>query len=55
LSESAMCRFLQKQKLTVKKNLRSSQADKKKYKKAADRILEKIRNFAPENFVNFLY
>jgi len=37
-----------------KKNLRSSQADKKKYKKAADRILEKIRNFAPENFVNFL-
>jgi putative transposase len=33
LSESAMCRFLQKQKLTVKKNLRSSQADKESTKK----------------------
>ena len=51
LSESAMCRFLQKQKLTVKKTIRSSQADKESTKKQQIKYWEKIRNFAPKNFI----
>jgi putative transposase len=48
LSERAMCKFLQKQKLTVKKKtIRSSQADKKSTKKQRIEYWEKIRYVAP--------
>src|SRR4028119_2508078 len=51
LSESAMCRFLHKQKLTVKKTIRSSQADKESTKKQRIEYWEEIKNVAPENLV----
>ena len=51
LSESAMCRFLHKQKLTVKKTIRSSQADKESTKKQGIEYWERIKNVAPENLV----
>jgi len=48
-----MCRFLQKQKLTVskKKTIRSSQTDKESTKKQRIEYWEKIRDVAPENLV----
>ena len=51
MSESAMCRFLHKQKLTVKKIIRSSQADKESTKKQRIEYWEKIKNVAPENLL----
>ena len=53
MSESAMCRFLQKQKLTVskKKTIRSTQTDKESTKKQRIEYWEKIRDVAPENLV----
>jgi len=42
-----MCRFLQKQKLTVKKKPYAAAKPIKKYKKAADRILGKNQECRP--------
>jgi putative transposase len=48
LSESAMCRFLPKQQLTVKKKtMRNSQADKQRTKKKRIEYWEKMRDVTP--------
>ena len=52
LSESAMCRFLQKEKLTrKKKTLRASQAGTEKNQQARVDYWEEIRDVKPENLV----
>ncbi|MEG4898486.1 IS630 family transposase [Microcoleus sp. F10-B4] len=52
LSESAMCRFLKKQQLTLKKNtLRSSQAHKEIHQNQRIEYWEKIRDVEPENLI----
>ena len=52
MSESAMCRFLKKQELTLKKNtLRSSQAHKEIHQKKRIEYWEKIRDVEPKNLI----
>ena len=52
LSESAMCRFLKKQQLTLKKKtLRSSQAHKEINQNQRIEYWEKIRDVAPKNLI----
>jgi hypothetical protein len=52
LSESAMCRFLQKEKLTrKKKTLRASQAGTEKNQQSRVDYWEEIRDVKPENLI----